>query len=130
MTLKSCDRWLSVRLEIMGNFVVFFAAMAAAWASSQNNLKSGAAGWGLTQALAITGLLNWAVRCVSESETQMLSILRVGEIRKAVESSGGKESSRPGEAKKLIVGGHKNYVSSDAALMRSGWPWGGGLLPI
>ena len=80
MTLKSCDRWLSVRLEIMGNFVVFFAAMAAAWASSQNNLKSGAAGWGLTQALAITGLLNWAVRCVSESETQMLSILRVGVI--------------------------------------------------
>jgi ATP-binding cassette, subfamily C (CFTR/MRP), member 1 len=71
-TVKALDRWLSTRLETLGNVVVFAAAVASIILTRSGQLKAGSAGWGLTQALAITGLLTWAVRtltglCVSLS---------------------------------------------------------------
>jgi ABC-type multidrug transport system fused ATPase/permease subunit len=56
-SVKALDRWLSVRLESLGNVVVFTAAVASIFLTRCGNLKSGSAGWGLTQALSITGLL-------------------------------------------------------------------------
>ncbi len=56
-SVKALDRWLSVRLESLGNVVVFTAAVASIFLTRHGNLKSGSAGWGLTQALSITGLL-------------------------------------------------------------------------
>ena len=65
-TVKSLDRWLSIRLESLGNVVVLTAAFASVFLTRTGRLKSGSAGWGLTQSLAITGLLTWAVRCLSK----------------------------------------------------------------
>lgn len=56
-SVKALDRWLSVRLESLGNVVVFTAAVASIFLTRHGKLKSGSAGWGLTQALSITGLL-------------------------------------------------------------------------
>jgi len=79
-SVKAIDRWLSCRLETLGNVVVFTAAVASVWLTRLGRLKSGSAGWGLTQALAITGLMTWAVRCLTDLETNMMSVLRVKEL--------------------------------------------------
>ena len=119
VTLKALDRWLSIRLEIMGNLIVFSAAIAASVLSKKGSgLTSGAAGWGITQALAITGLLNWAVRCVTESETQMLSLQRTQEIGKMIDENNFRERSQGGEQ-------NGNIVGNDGPLLASGWPWSG-----
>lgn len=56
-SVKALDRWLSVRLESLGNVVVVAAAVASIFLTRYGKLQSGSAGWGLTQALSITGLL-------------------------------------------------------------------------
>lgn len=72
-SLKAVDRWLSVRLELLGNTIVFSAALLAIMAGS----KAGPAGISLTNALGITSLLNWAVRNGAEVESLMNSVERV-----------------------------------------------------
>jgi ATP-binding cassette, subfamily C (CFTR/MRP), member 1 len=70
-TLKVLDRWLSTRLETLGNTVVLAAAVLSVRMTRAGHLQAGSAGWGLTQSLAITGLLTWAVRCLTDLETNM-----------------------------------------------------------
>ena len=50
-SVKNLDRWLSIRLETLGNIVVLSAAVASIFLTRTGKLKSGSAGWGLTQAL-------------------------------------------------------------------------------
>lgn len=72
-SLKAVDRWLSVRLEILGNLIVFSSALLA----TASTYKAGAAGISLNSALGITSLLNWAVRNGAEVESLMNSVERV-----------------------------------------------------
>jgi ABC-type multidrug transport system fused ATPase/permease subunit len=60
--LKAGDRWLSVRLELLGNVVVLVGGLLAVQAASRGKLGAGLAGLAITNALGVTGLLNWAVR--------------------------------------------------------------------
>ncbi|KAL3804273.1 hypothetical protein ACHAW5_005871 [Stephanodiscus triporus] len=156
-SVKALDRWLSVRLESLGNAVVLTAAVGAVFLTRAGNLKSGAAGWGLTQALSITGLLTvmqlfrlfvalfisaktqWAVRTLTDAETQFLSVERLSELTnlesKATngletedikplmsgEYSGVGEESRSIELNNSIV---PLTPESEAALLKSGWPIG------
>lgn len=59
------NRWLSVRLELMGAGVVFAAALAVGVVLP---LDAGMAGLALTSALNLTGIMNWMVRQVSEGQ--------------------------------------------------------------
>jgi len=124
-------------------------------------LKAGSAGWGLTQALSITGLLTWAVRCLTDLETQMMSVLRITEVTDldSTQASGSlfgtgrknkkkqdaaekdltektkmpKEKAGVGEAITLLkdqsasLPGVSVTPDSDNALIKSGWPWRGGI---
>ncbi|CAN0378876.1 unnamed protein product, partial [Discosporangium mesarthrocarpum] len=54
--LKVVDRWLSVRLEMLGNIVVLSAALLSVYAASKGRLIAGLAG------LSITNSLRWAGR--------------------------------------------------------------------
>jgi len=79
-TLKACDRWLSVRLEILGQVIVLLAALLAVGTSVNSRADgtaSGLAGFSLSYAMAITGLLNWTVRTAAELEAQATSVERV-----------------------------------------------------
>lgn len=62
LALKAGDRWLSVRLELLGNVVVLAGSLLAVQAASRGRLGAGLAGLAITNALGVTGLLNWAVR--------------------------------------------------------------------
>ena len=149
-TCKSFDRWLSTRLETLGNAVVFTAAIASVFLTRSGALKAGSAGWGLTQSLSITGLLTWAVRVLTDLETNMMSVMRVRELtdldsedidlqnllsetKPATKSPQAarmpREFTKGGEALEPLL--PRDCLrsplapSSSKALIKSGWPWRG-----
>ncbi|KAM9636100.1 multidrug resistance-associated protein 1-like isoform 1-T1 [Trichechus inunguis] len=71
------NRWLSVRLEFLGNLMVFFAALLAVLAGS--SVDSATVGLSISYALNITQSLNFWVRKACEIETNAVSIERVCE---------------------------------------------------
>ncbi|XP_067393213.1 ATP-binding cassette sub-family C member 2 isoform X2 [Emydura macquarii macquarii] len=71
------NRWLAVRLEFVGNLVVFSAALLAVIA--KDSLGSGMVGLSISSALNITQTLNWLVRMTSELETNIVAVERVHE---------------------------------------------------
>lgn len=137
-TVKALDRWLSVNLEAIGNTMVFTTALSSVFLSRAGRLQSGSAGWGLTQSLAITGLMAWAVRNLTMLESQMMSVQRVIEItdidfekdndNMKQKRQMPREMDRAGEAlmlpRKL---GLKVTTVNENALTADGWPWMGGI---
>lgn len=131
-SVKALDRWLSIRLESLGNSIVLTAAVASVFLTRAGKLKSGSAGWGLTQALSVTGLLTWAVRVLTDMETQFMSVQRVSELTdlestatKGLETEEVKVLSSdagPLESGDAIT---PTMPPSDVALLQSGWPWKG-----
>ncbi|NXA52285.1 MRP1 protein, partial [Nothocercus julius] len=71
------DRWLATNLEFLGNGIVLFAALFAA--VGRTHLSPGAAGFSISYALQITGVLNWMVRSWTEIENNIVSVERVRE---------------------------------------------------
>ncbi|XP_044944139.1 multidrug resistance-associated protein 1-like isoform X3 [Mustela putorius furo] len=71
------NRWLSVRLEFLGNLMVFFAALLAVLAGK--SIDSAIVGLSISYALNITQSLNFWVRKACEIETNAVSIERVCE---------------------------------------------------
>uniref|UniRef100_A0A8C5SIY1 Uncharacterized protein n=1 Tax=Laticauda laticaudata TaxID=8630 RepID=A0A8C5SIY1_LATLA len=71
------NRWLAVRLELVGNLTVFFAALLAVFV--KNSLNSGIVGLSISSAMNITQTLNWLVRMTSELETNIVAIERLNE---------------------------------------------------
>eukprot|EP00899_Mesostigma_viride_P024421 jgi/Mesvir1/5163/Mv15301-RA.2 len=67
--LKGADRWLSIRLELLGVCVVFSAAILAL--VKRNGLYAGLAGVSIDFALQITSLLSMLVRTMTETENLM-----------------------------------------------------------
>ncbi|KAM8860010.1 ATP-binding cassette sub-family C member 2 isoform 1-T2 [Spinachia spinachia] len=71
------NRWLAIRLEFLGNLVVFFAALFAV--ISRDSLNSGLVGLSISYALNVTQTLNWLVRMTSELENNIVAVERVSE---------------------------------------------------
>uniref|UniRef100_A0A8C3D4E9 ABC-type glutathione-S-conjugate transporter n=1 Tax=Cairina moschata TaxID=8855 RepID=A0A8C3D4E9_CAIMO len=71
------DRWLATNLEFLGNSIVLFAALFAT--VGRNHLSPGTAGFSISYALQITGVLNWMVRSWTEIENNIVSVERVKE---------------------------------------------------
>ena len=136
-SIKALDRWLSVRLETLGNIVVFAAAVTSIFLSRAGFLKSGKAGWGITQSLSITGLLSWAVRTITESESSFMSVQRCAELTdldsttsKDLDQAGMPKEYDGAEALTTLYPEGRPHSSVPLAppgteLVKSGWPWKG-----
>lgn len=74
--MKSADRWLSLRLELIGCVVCFLAALLAVLHGRSSSYAS-IAGVSLTYAISVTGLLNWTVRSFVQVEAGMNCVERV-----------------------------------------------------
>lgn len=73
----SCNRWLAVRLELMGSFLIFAAALLAVISLKKGGkIDAGLVGLMLTYSLSITQALNWVVRSATEVETNIVSVER------------------------------------------------------
>ena len=73
------NRWLSIRLEILGNIIVLFAALFAVL--GRNVLDPGIVGLSLSYAMQITQALNMLIRQTSQIENNMVSIERIQEYQ-------------------------------------------------
>ncbi|GMR36740.1 hypothetical protein PMAYCL1PPCAC_06935 [Pristionchus mayeri] len=74
------NRWLAVRLEFIGNCVIFFAALFATFSKEWNwGVSAGLVGVSVSYALNITEVLNFAVRQISDVEANIVSVERVKE---------------------------------------------------
>ncbi|KAK0179174.1 hypothetical protein PV327_007989 [Microctonus hyperodae] len=71
------NRWLSIRLETVGNMIIFFSAIFAVY--GRETLTAGLVGLSVSYALQITQTLNWLVRMTSEVETNIVAVERVKE---------------------------------------------------
>ena len=82
---KTADRWLAVRLELLGAVIAGLAAIFSTQivisngqsGIGDNSQFASLAGLSLTYAIQVTGLLNWVVRSFAQVEAAMNSCERV-----------------------------------------------------
>lgn len=94
------NRWLAVRLEIVGAFVVMFAALFAVL--GRDTISDAVVGLSISYALQISQTLSFLVRMTSEVETNIVAIERVDEY-----------SERPQEAPWKTIEMVKSYFIID-----------------
>ncbi|XP_058154485.1 ATP-binding cassette sub-family C member 2 isoform X2 [Dasypus novemcinctus] len=71
------NRWLSIRLELIGNLIVFSSSLLMV---IYRNAQTGdTVGFVLSNALNITQTLSWLVRMTSEIETNIVAVERITE---------------------------------------------------
>uniref|UniRef100_A0A8R1XX01 ABC-type glutathione-S-conjugate transporter n=2 Tax=Onchocerca volvulus TaxID=6282 RepID=A0A8R1XX01_ONCVO len=73
------NRWLAVRLELVGNLIVFCSALFSVLYRESGSVTAGLVGLSVAYALSITQTLNWAVRTASELETNVVAVERLRE---------------------------------------------------
>ncbi|KAG0032210.1 hypothetical protein BGZ81_011465 [Podila clonocystis] len=71
------NRWLNIRLELLGSIIVLASAMFAVM--SRNTLSASVTGMSLSYALNITQDITWMVRCYCELQNNLVSVERVKE---------------------------------------------------
>ncbi|XP_015591556.1 multidrug resistance-associated protein 1 isoform X6 [Cephus cinctus] len=70
------NRWLAIRLEMVGNMIIFFSALLSVL---RDSMSPGLVGLSVSYALQITQTLNWLVRMTSDVETNIVAVERIKE---------------------------------------------------
>ncbi|KNE55572.1 hypothetical protein AMAG_01463 [Allomyces macrogynus ATCC 38327] len=78
------QRWLSIRIETIGNFLVFFAGLFGVL--SRGSSSTALIGLSMSYALQVTGALNWCIRQMAEAEMQMNSVERIAYYAEQLET--------------------------------------------
>ncbi|XP_067673483.1 multidrug resistance-associated protein 1-like isoform X3 [Haliotis asinina] len=71
------NRWLAIRLEFVGNCIIFFASLFAVL--GRDSLNPGIVGLSISYAMNVTQTLNWMVRMTCELETNIVAVERIKE---------------------------------------------------
>ncbi|XP_004691800.1 PREDICTED: multidrug resistance-associated protein 6 [Condylura cristata] len=71
------DRWLAANLELLGNGLVFAAAVCSVL--SRARLSAGLVGFSVSAALQVTQTLQWAVRSWTDLENNIVSVERMND---------------------------------------------------
>jgi ABC-type multidrug transport system fused ATPase/permease subunit len=106
-------RWLSMRLEIIGNIVILSAALLAVLTKEWGVLTAGIAGISISYSLSMTNMLNFLVRSLSDVETNIVSVERIKEYSDNVQEEAEWDRKR---ADKLTL--PRNWPNNGAILMK------------
>ncbi|GAB1601881.1 resistance-associated 1, partial [Argonauta hians] len=77
--MRMANRWMSMRIQIMGSFLVFFSCLAGV--ISRGSLSGGLFGMSINFSLQITEFLNWMLYNLTEFQTSLVSIERIEDFR-------------------------------------------------
>lgn len=88
------NRWLAVRLEMIGNLIIFFSAIFAVL--NKDNVNAGIVGLSVSYALQITQTLNWLVRMTAEVETNIVAVERIKEYAETEQEAAWVKENGPG----------------------------------
>lgn len=77
MCSVSANRWLSIRLQLIGNLATFFTGVLAV--INRANSDPGLIGLAIVYSMDISFLLNWLIQQVSFVEVEMLAMERISE---------------------------------------------------
>jgi ABC-type multidrug transport system fused ATPase/permease subunit len=118
----SANRWLSVRLELLGGFMTLLSAVFAV--AMRNVLAPEAAALSLSYALQITSLLNMTVRLASLAENSFNAVERVTEYAAvAPEAAARLPPPRDRAQRQLLLGGDGDGGQGGArSVEESDWP--------
>ncbi|KAJ1533089.1 hypothetical protein HK096_005698, partial [Nowakowskiella sp. JEL0078] len=94
------QRWISVRLEIIGSFLVFMAALLGIFA--RGYLSPAYLGISLAYALQVTQMLNFCVRQFGETEVAMNAVERIEYYGTSIEREASPESNEENKPKAII----------------------------
>lgn len=78
MSLMAIQRWLGLRVELLSNALILVVALVCI--AQRHQLSPGLAALALSQATSTTGLLNFVIRMLADTEAQMSSVERVLEF--------------------------------------------------
>ena len=81
----SCNRWLTVRLELLGNLIIVFSSIFAILA--RDELSAGVAGLSISYAFNIILSLNWMLITYSELEMNSVALERIMEYMDSPEEA-------------------------------------------
>ncbi|XP_026732665.1 multidrug resistance-associated protein 1-like isoform X2 [Trichoplusia ni] len=87
------DRWLGIRLEIVGSLVIFFAALFAV--IGRESISPGLAGLSVSYTLEITQMLSWLVQMTSAVETEIVAVERMKEYSETKQEAAWSIASGP-----------------------------------
>ncbi|GAV02763.1 hypothetical protein RvY_13289 [Ramazzottius varieornatus] len=74
------QRWVAIRMDFAGNFVVFFAALFGVISRNENwGITPEDIGLSISYALSVTQVMNWMVRNASDMESNVVSVERIKE---------------------------------------------------
>ncbi|XP_050313202.1 multidrug resistance-associated protein 1-like [Anthonomus grandis grandis] len=91
---NTSGRWLAVRLEMIGNLIILFAALLAVF--NTTGLSPALVGLSVSYSMNITNTLNFLVRMISDVETTIVAVERMKEYsEKPQEASWEIASTKP-----------------------------------
>ncbi|OLY82777.1 Metal resistance protein YCF1 [Smittium mucronatum] len=100
------NRWVSVRLDFMSSFMIFFIALVSvlllSYYDDMKLINSGTIGSALTFAFAITNSLSWCIRMYCKIETDIVSLERINEYSNLVSEKFEPEAGEATDPKMLL----------------------------
>ncbi|XP_077987765.1 ATP-binding cassette sub-family C member 9-like [Glandiceps talaboti] len=75
--LQTTNRWLAIRLDLVGSLIVLTSGLATLVTSAFGSLEPSLVGLALSYALQISGFLNFMIRQIADCEMQMNAVERV-----------------------------------------------------
>lgn len=102
------NRWLALRLDIIGSLVVFFASLFAIL--GRDSLTGAAVGLSISYALQVTSSLNFLTRNSCDMEMNIVANERLEEYNEIKKEA---ESNETAEVNMLLLGNikFKNFIS-------------------
>eukprot|EP01064_Diplonema_japonicum_P021232 TRINITY_DN3077_c2_g1_i1.p1 TRINITY_DN3077_c2_g1~~TRINITY_DN3077_c2_g1_i1.p1 ORF type:complete len:1577 (+),score=524.46 TRINITY_DN3077_c2_g1_i1:102-4832(+) len=115
----ACNRWLAIRLELLGNIICCSTALMAVVTKKSglsNSSSTGLLSLGITYSLNLTGQLNFLVRQVADLEAQMNGVERIVEFTEEIEQEPVLDYTNSTPDDELIIRGKQLLHNTDDRL--------------